>query len=111
MAGSCHNHLPPAVDSCHHGILDISILVIKILKKYILFFKFQINLHDQVSDEQGVLTFLRRWIIYLQQPEDLTLVDDWVQNITNVAAIVPSLKVCEAMIITCTCMTVLTIKY
>ena len=56
------------------------------------FFEFQINNHDKVHDEQGVFTYKDRWLLVLENPEDLSSLQQFAGNIIHLTATVQKSK-------------------
>ena len=50
--------------------------------------QFQINNHDKVHDERGVFTYKDRWLLVLENYDDLVSLQQFAGNITHLTAIV-----------------------
>ena len=55
---------------------------------------FQANTFDETSDQQGYFTFLHKWLI-LTEARHLPSIENYVQNISNVAVVSWEKKVVE----------------
>ena len=55
---------------------------------YIYILYMQVNEHDTISNEQGILTYKHRWI-FLAELDSLKNMEREIQNITHLSAIAP----------------------
>ena len=55
-----------------------------------MFTLFQVNIYENTVTQQGYFTFTHHWLIVLEDESQLSIVEQSLGNVTNLAAIVPA---------------------